>query len=63
MFIVARAIATGPTERREMVRKENTRLRLPRLVNLQKTSICYAPVEANAETHILMREIDKVFTK
>jgi hypothetical protein len=54
------------TERREMIRKENTKLSLTRqckLLKISRSSLYYAPVGVNAETLELMNEIDRVFTK
>ena len=52
--------------RREMIRKENTKLSLTRqckLLKISRSSIYYTPVGVNAETLKLMYEIDRVFTK
>ena len=56
----------NPSERREMIRKENTKLsptRQCKLLNISRSSIYYTPVGVNAETLKLMHEIDRVFTK
>ena len=56
----------SPSERREMIRKENPDLSLTRQCNLLKigrSSIYYTPVGMNAETLKLMYEIDRVFAK
>ncbi len=56
----------SPSERREMIRKENTDLSLTRqckLLKISRSSIYYTPVGVNAETLKLMHEIDRVFTK
>ena len=56
----------SPSERREMIRKENTKLSLTRqckLLKISRSSIYYTPVGVNAETLKLMHEIDRVFTK
>ena len=56
----------SPSERREMIRKENTKLSLTRqckLLKISRSSIYYTPVGVNAETLALMHEIDRVFTK
>ena len=56
----------SPSERREMIRKENTKLSLTRqckLLKISRSSIYYAPVGVNAKTLKLMHEIDRVFTK
>ncbi len=33
------------------------------LINLNRSSFCYAPLGVNAETLALMKEIDRVFTE
>ena len=56
----------SPTERREMIRKENTKLSLTRqckLLKISRSSLYYAPVGVSSETLELMNEIDRVFTK
>ncbi|MGB5865321.1 MAG: IS3 family transposase [Sulfitobacter sp.] len=56
----------SPSERREMIRKENTDLSLTRqckLLKISRSSIYYTPVGMNAETLKLMHEIDRVFIK
>jgi len=56
----------SPSERREMIRKDNTDLSLTRqckLLKISRSSIYYTPVGMNAETLKLMHEIDRVFTK
>ena len=56
----------SPSERREMIRKENTKLSLTRqckLLKISRSSIYYTPVGVDAETLKLMHEIDRVFTK
>ena len=56
----------SPSKRREMIRKENTKLSLTRqckLLKISRSSIYYTPVGVNAETLKLMHEIDRVFTK
>jgi hypothetical protein len=56
----------SPSERREMIRKENTDLSLTRqckLLKISRSSIYYTPVGVNAETLKLMHVIDRVFTK
>ena len=56
----------SPSKRREMIRKENTKLSLTRqckLLKISRSSIYYTPVGVNAETPKLMHEIDRVFTK
>ena len=58
--------AMSPSERREMIRKDNTKLSLTRqckLLKISRSSIYYTPVGMNAETLKLMHEIDRVFTK
>ncbi len=56
----------SPSKRREMIRKDNTKLSLTRqckLLKISRSSIYYTPVGVNAETLKLMHEIDRVFTK
>jgi putative transposase len=56
----------SPLKRREMIRKDNTKLSLTRqckLLKIGRSSIYYTPVGVNAETLKLMHEIDRVFTK
>jgi putative transposase len=56
----------SPTERREMICKENTKLSLTRqckLLKISRSSLYYASVGVNAKTLELMNEIDRVFTK
>ncbi|WP_420821959.1 hypothetical protein [Pseudorhodobacter turbinis] len=56
----------SPSKRREMIRKDNTKLSLTRqckLLKISRSSIYYTPVGMNAETLKLMHEIDCVFTK
>ena len=56
----------SPSERREMIRKENTDLSLTRqckLLKISRSSIYYTPVGVNAEALKLMHEIYRVFTK
>jgi hypothetical protein len=56
----------SPSERREMIRKENTRLSLTRqckLLKISRSSIYYTPVGFDPATLDLMHEIDRVFTK
>ena len=56
----------SPTERREMIRKENTALSLTRqckLLKISRSSIYYTPVGFDQATLDLMHEIDRVFTK
>ncbi len=56
----------SPSKRREMIRKDNTKLSLTRqckLLKISRSSIYYTPVGMNAETLKLMHEIDRVFTK
>lgn len=53
-------------KRREMIRKDDTKLSLTRqckLLKISRSSIYYTPVGVNAETLKLMHEIDRVFTK
>jgi putative transposase len=56
----------SPSERRIMIRKDNTDLSLTRqckLLKISRSSLYYAPVGVNAETLKLMHEIDRIFTK
>ena len=55
----------SPSERREMIRKETTKLSLTRQCKLLKINRrrSITPVGVNAETLKLMHEIDRVFTK
>lgn len=56
----------SPSERRDMIRKKNTKLSLTRqckLLKISRSSLYYTPVGMNAETLKLMNEIDRVFTK
>nr|WP_085982886.1 IS3 family transposase [Octadecabacter antarcticus] len=65
-FLSQGAKAMSPSERREMIRKENTDLSLTRqckLLKISRSSIYYTPVGMNAETLKVMYEIDRVFTK
>ncbi|WP_413839322.1 IS3 family transposase [Tateyamaria sp.] len=65
-FFVTRAEAMSPSERREMIRKKNTKLSLTRqckLLKISRSSLYYTPVGVNTDTLKLMNEIDRVFTK
>ena len=56
----------SPSERREMIRKENTDLSLTRqckLLKISRSSICYTSVGFEQATIDLMQEINWVFTK
>ena len=56
----------SPSERREMIRKENTNLSLTRqckLLKISRSSIYYTPVGFDQATIDLMHEIDRIFTK
>ena len=56
----------SPSERREMVRKDNTVLSLTRqckLLKISRSSIYYTPVGFDQATIDLMHEIDLIFTK
>ena len=56
----------SPSERREMIRKENTDLSLTRrckLLKISRSSIYYTPVGFDLATLDLMHEIDRKFTK
>ncbi|MCP4206574.1 MAG: IS3 family transposase [Shimia sp.] len=65
-FFVTRAEAMSPSERREMIRKKNTKLSLTRqckLLKISRSSIYYTPVGFDPATLDLMHEIDRIFTK
>ena len=54
------------SERREMIRKENTDLSLTRqckLLKISRSSIYYTPVGFDQATIDLMHEIGRIFTK
>ena len=56
----------SPNERREMSRKENTKLSLTgqcKLLKISRSSIYYTPVGFDQATLDLMREIDRIFMK
>jgi putative transposase len=56
----------SPSERRDMIRKENTSLSLTRqckLLKISRSSIYYTPVGFDQATIDLMHEIDRIFTK
>jgi putative transposase len=56
----------SPLKRREMIRKDNSKLSLTRqckLLKISRSSIYYTPVGVNAETLKLMQEIDRMFIK
>ena len=56
----------SPSERREMIRKDNTDLGLTRqckLLKISRSSIYYTPVGFDQATIDLMHEIDRIFTK
>src|SRR6056297_2859411 len=56
----------SPSERREMIRKDNTDLSLTRqckLLKISRSSIYYTPVGFDQATIDLMHEIDRIFTK
>ena len=56
----------SPSERRKMIRKENTGLSLTRqckLLKISRSSIYYTPVGFDLATIDLMHEIDRIFTK
>ncbi|MGB5864856.1 MAG: IS3 family transposase [Sulfitobacter sp.] len=56
----------SPSERRDMIRKENTDLSLTRqckLLKISRSSIYYTPVGFDQATIDLMHEIDRIFTK
>ena len=53
-------------ERRQMIRKGNTDLSLPRqckLLQISRSSVYYTPVGFDQATIDLMHEIDRIFTK
>ena len=56
----------SPSERREMIFKENTKLSLRRqckLLKISRPSIYYTPVGFSQTTINLMQEFDQIFTK
>ena len=56
----------SPSERREMIFKENTKLSLRRqckLFKISRPSIYYTPVGFSQTTINLMQEFDQIFTK
>ena len=56
----------SPSDRRDMIRKENTNLSLTRqckLLKISRSSIYYTPVGFDQATIELMHEIDWLFTK
>ena len=56
----------SPSERREMIRKENTDLSLThqcKLLKISRSSIYYTPVGFDQAAIDLMYEIDRIFTK
>jgi putative transposase len=56
----------SPSERREMIRKENTKLSLTgqcKLLKISRSSIYYTPVGFDQATLDLMHEIDRIFMK
>ena len=56
----------SPSERKAMIRKDQTDLRLTKqckLLKISRASLYYTPVGMNDETLKLMNEIDRVFTK
>ena len=56
----------SPSERREMIRKDNTDLSLTRqckLLKISRSSLYYTPVGFDQATIDLMHEIDRIFTK
>ncbi|XXK34379.1 IS3 family transposase [Rhodobacteraceae bacterium nBUS_22] len=65
-FLSQGAKAMSPSERREMIRKDNTDLSLTRqckLLKISRSSIYYTPVDFDQATIELMHEIDRIFTK
>jgi len=56
----------SPSERREMIRQDNTDLSLTRqctLLKISRSSIYYTPVGFDQATIDLMHKIDRIFTK
>ena len=56
----------SPSDRRDMIRKENTNLSLTRqckLLKISRSSIYYTPVGFDQTTIELIHEIDRLFTK
>ena len=56
----------SPSERRDMIRKENTNLSLThqcKLLKISRSSIYYTPVGFDQATIDLLHEIDRIFTK
>ena len=56
----------GPSERRQMFRKENTKLSLTHqctLLKISRSLIYYTPVGFDPATLNLMHEIDQIITK
>ncbi|MBT6585320.1 MAG: IS3 family transposase [Gammaproteobacteria bacterium] len=65
-FLSQGAKAMSPNERREMIRKENTKLSLTgqcKLLKISRSSIYYTPVGFDQATLDLMHEIDRIFMK
>ncbi|WP_085978290.1 IS3 family transposase [Roseobacter sp. MED193] len=65
-FLSQGAEAMSLSERREMIRKDNTDLSLTRqckLLKISRSSIYYTPVGFDQATIDLMHEIDRIFTK
>ena len=66
MIFVTRVEAMSPSDRRDMIRKENTNLSLTRqckLLKISRSSIYYTPVGFDQATIDLMHEIDRIFKK
>ena len=56
----------SPSERCDMIRKENTNLSLTRqrkLLKISRFSIYYTPVGFDQATIYMMHEMDRIFTK
>ena len=56
----------SPSERRDMIHKENTYLSLTRqckVLKISRSSIYYSPVGLDQATIDLMHEIEPIFTK
>jgi hypothetical protein len=56
----------SPTKKKAMIRRDHPDLSISqqcRLVKLSRSAFCYAPVGIDAATLLLMKAIDRVFTK
>ena len=66
MIFITKAEAVSPSNRREVIRRKNTKLSLTHQCTLLKISrflVYYTPVGVNAETLKLMHKIDRISTK